>query len=200
VQVPEAKNFLVQQTAQQAQLENTPLSDLEKRMMYIREEERGDEELTPFEAEFYARYDHDQYERKISQLLNHARKRYKRETPDGAQFWDESIRTLSQGDHYLLDLWDKSHARMNYLKDRAKLLSVGLFLLLTLLLLIFLAMILDASRSPATHGHFPIWLQRCVLGAMGITYLLCLLFPRKLGTLLDKTIYKLSQMFGSKQV
>ena len=31
----EAKDFLVQQTAQQATLENVPLSDLEKRMMYF---------------------------------------------------------------------------------------------------------------------------------------------------------------------
>jgi len=35
--VREAKDFLVQQTAEQAALENVPLSDLEKRMMYFTE-------------------------------------------------------------------------------------------------------------------------------------------------------------------
>ncbi|MGA3294463.1 MAG: hypothetical protein ABSE45_10835 [Candidatus Acidiferrales bacterium] len=30
----QAKDFLVQQTAEQASVENVPLSDLEKRMMY----------------------------------------------------------------------------------------------------------------------------------------------------------------------
>ncbi len=35
MKVLEAKDFLVQQTAEQAALENVPLSDLEKRMMYL---------------------------------------------------------------------------------------------------------------------------------------------------------------------
>ena len=33
----QAKDFLVQQTAEQAALENIPLTDLEKRMMYFNE-------------------------------------------------------------------------------------------------------------------------------------------------------------------
>ena len=37
MRVLEAKDFLVQQTAEQAALENVPLSDLEKRMMYFTE-------------------------------------------------------------------------------------------------------------------------------------------------------------------
>lgn len=37
MRVLEAKDFLVQQTAEQAALENAPLSDLEKRMMYFTE-------------------------------------------------------------------------------------------------------------------------------------------------------------------
>ena len=35
MQVREAKDFLVQQTAQQAQMEGVALSELEKRMMYF---------------------------------------------------------------------------------------------------------------------------------------------------------------------
>ena len=37
MRVREAKDFLVQQTAEQAALENVPLSGLEKRMMYFTE-------------------------------------------------------------------------------------------------------------------------------------------------------------------
>lgn len=168
--------------------------------MDIREEERGDEEFTPFEEEFYAQYDHEQYELKISRLLNHARKRYKRETPSGEQVWDESIQTLGQGDHYLLDLWDQSHARMDYLKDRAKLFGVGLFLLLAFLSFCFYLVSDRAIRSSSANGNFPIWLQRSVLGALGATYLLYLLFPRKFEKLLAKTAEMLSQMFGDKQL
>jgi len=35
MKILEAKDFLVQQTAEQAQLEGVPLSELEKRMMYF---------------------------------------------------------------------------------------------------------------------------------------------------------------------
>lgn len=35
IEILEAKDFLVRQTAEQAALENVPLSDLEKRMMYF---------------------------------------------------------------------------------------------------------------------------------------------------------------------
>ncbi len=37
MRVREAKDFLVQQTAEQARLEGVPLSELEKRMMYFTE-------------------------------------------------------------------------------------------------------------------------------------------------------------------
>jgi hypothetical protein len=37
MRVREAKDFLVQQTAEQAAFENVPLSSLEKRMMYFTE-------------------------------------------------------------------------------------------------------------------------------------------------------------------
>ena len=37
MQVREAKDFLVQQTAEQAQMEDVPLSELEKRMIYFTE-------------------------------------------------------------------------------------------------------------------------------------------------------------------
>ena len=39
MRIREAKDFLAQQTAEQAALENVPLSDLEKRMMYFTETE-----------------------------------------------------------------------------------------------------------------------------------------------------------------
>lgn len=98
----EAKDFLVQQTAEQAALENVPLSDLEKRMMYFVEND-----LTscadPLELndEFEAQYDTGQYEAKIAGLLRRAYKRLKTEDPAKISSWDEAAKTLSKGDHYL---------------------------------------------------------------------------------------------------
>ena len=57
MRVLEAKDFLVQQTAEQAARENVPLSDLEKRMMYFTEIDECPEDPIAlnkaFEADLY---------------------------------------------------------------------------------------------------------------------------------------------------
>jgi hypothetical protein len=54
VGVQEAKDFLVQQTAEQAQLEGVPFSDLERRMMYFTEIEEMPEDPIQLNEEFEA--------------------------------------------------------------------------------------------------------------------------------------------------
>ena len=100
----EAKDFLVQQTAQQATLENVPLSDLEKRMMYFTETGECPEDPIALNDAFEAEYDTDEYEAKISKLMYHAHSRIKKENPEGARQWKEAIQQLSKGDHYILIL------------------------------------------------------------------------------------------------
>jgi len=104
----EAKDFLAEQAAQQAALDHTPLSDLERRMMYFTESDPascGD----PFSLndEFEEKYDTAAYEAKMSRLLHHAYKRLKAENPGGKLQWDEAISTLEKGDHYVLLLWGR---------------------------------------------------------------------------------------------
>lgn len=103
----QAKDFLVQQTAEQAALENVPLSDLEKRMMYFTESDPTSCE-NPIELndEFEGQYDTGGYEVKISRLLRHAYKRLKDEDGEKLRNWDQAVRTLRKGDHYILVLLD----------------------------------------------------------------------------------------------
>src|SRR2546423_3823357 len=101
----EAKDFLVQQTAEQAALEAIPLSDLEKRMMYFTESGEMRENPIELNDAFEAEYDTDEYETKISDLLHHAQTRVKRENPESSRRWDDAIRQLNKGDHYLLVMW-----------------------------------------------------------------------------------------------
>lgn len=102
--VREAKDFLVQQAAEQAALEGVPLSDLEKRMMYFTETDECPEDPIKLNEEFKAQCDATAFEEKVSQLLAHARLRLKRENPELARFWDQADETLWQGDHYLVVL------------------------------------------------------------------------------------------------
>ena len=101
----EAKDFLVQQTVRQAEIEGVSLSDLERRMMYFTEGTDAREDPTQLNQEFEAEFDSHRYERKISALMHHAYKRNKGENPEAIREWDRSIRCLRRGDHYILVMW-----------------------------------------------------------------------------------------------
>jgi hypothetical protein len=108
VGVQEAKDFLVQQTAEQAQLEGVPFSDLERRMMYFTEIEEMPEDPIQLNEEFEAEYDSAEYEAKISKLLHHAHARNKKKNPEAARQRNQAIKVLNKGDHYLSVLWSEN--------------------------------------------------------------------------------------------
>jgi hypothetical protein len=105
----QAKDFLLEQTAEQAALEGVPLADIEKRMMYFTESDPASCD-NPIELndEFEAQHETKEYEAKISRLLHHAYRRLKQENPERARNWDQAIQTLRKGDHYILVMLDQS--------------------------------------------------------------------------------------------
>lgn len=113
----EAKDFLVEQAAQQAALDRTPLSDLERRMMYFTESDPAScDDPMDLNDEFEEKYDTAEYEAKMSRLLHRAYRRLKAENPGGQSQWDEAISTLKKGDHYVLVLWGQ-HSPMDARND-----------------------------------------------------------------------------------
>src|ERR1700687_4752073 len=108
MRVREAKDFLVQETAEQASLEGVPLSDLEKRMMYFTESGEVPEDPIKLNEEFEAQYDTAKYEAKIARLMRHAYARLRRDNGETRRTWDTAIKCLRRGDHYLLVLWGAS--------------------------------------------------------------------------------------------
>ena len=107
MRAPEAKTFLVQQISQQAQLDGIELSDLEKRMLYFTEGSTAVEDPVALNEEFEAQYDTAKFEKKISRLMHSAYQRLKQEGPSGQHAWDDAIRRLKRGDHYILVMWDQ---------------------------------------------------------------------------------------------
>jgi hypothetical protein len=105
----QAKDFLVEQTVEQAALDGVPIDDVEKRMMYFTESDAASCD-NPIELndEFEAEHETKEYETKISRLLHHAYMRLKEENPERTRNWDQAIRTLRKGDHYLLVMLDQS--------------------------------------------------------------------------------------------
>jgi len=193
MRVLEAKDFLVQQTAEQAALENVPLSDLEKRMMYFTEVDECPEDPIALNEAFETEYDTDEYEAKVSKLMHHAHSRTKKENPEAARKWKEAIRQLSNGDHYILILGNEgldlvsgvSTERPPY--DSLKLLG-------TAILVIALGFGVTAAVTsladhynihwkfgPRIHWLTPAWMQRSLLFLLigGYVYFLMLPWLRK---------------------
>ena len=70
-----AKDYLVQQTVEQAALEHVPLTDLETRMMYFTESDPAScDDPFALNDEFEQEYDTAEYEAKMSRLLHHAQR------------------------------------------------------------------------------------------------------------------------------
>jgi hypothetical protein len=140
----QAKDFLVQQAAEEAALENVSLSDLEKRMMYFTETDPAScENPIDLHTEFEEQHDMEEYELKISRLLHHADKRLKQEDPEKLRNWQEALQTLRKGDHYILVLLsvDSQLARQDL--RIWVVLAWGIGLSIALVILLMLGIILD---------------------------------------------------------
>jgi hypothetical protein len=136
----QAKDFLIQQITEQADRENMPLSDIEKKMMYFTESDATScDNPVELNEEFEAQNDTATYEVKISRLLHHARLRLKEEDPERMRDWDQSIRTLRKGDHYILVLWDLNPSGERPAGDSLKLLGSAVLIATGVLVTGFLA-------------------------------------------------------------
>jgi hypothetical protein len=174
MQVREAKDSLVQETAKQASIEGVPLSELEKRMMYFVENEEMLEDPIALNDEFEATCDTDEYEAKISGLLHRAYARIKKENPEAARQWKQAIRDISKGDHYLPVLWDSPlpgyrvprQARPPH--DFLKLLGTGL---LVTVVLVGLAFLVNART------RMPTWAQRLLIVGLVGSYIYFAVLP-----------------------
>jgi hypothetical protein len=140
----QAKDFLAQQTAEQAALDNVSLSVIEKRMMYFTESDSTScDNPLKVNDEFEAQYDTAKYEPKISRLLHHAYDRLKMEDPERKRMWDSAVRELRKGDHYFLVLWDIKPPTEHPRRDFFKLLAVSLLVAFGIGIAIFLAVKYD---------------------------------------------------------
>jgi hypothetical protein len=176
----EAKDFLVRKTAEQAALEGVPLSDLEKRMMYFTESGYVPEDPIRMNEEFEAQYDTAKYEKKISHLMQHAYKRLGIEDPSGQRTWDDAIRQLKRGDHYLLVMWGQ---RPGIHAPELVGWGIGIFALAALAGLRWIA-----SRFQPSNPH--------LIQAVLVVVILAIFFLRTavldaVSWLLEKTIFRL---------
>lgn len=163
----QAKDFLVEQAAQQAVLDHTPLSDLEKRMMYFTESDPAScDDPIGLNNEFEAEYDTPQHEAKMSKLLGRAYKRLKADNPGERLQWDEAVSTLEKGDHYVLLFLRRTATNDRPSGPGSKVVKYGAMFVLGFVLF----------ASMASDRRIPAWTVECVGVLVFFLFLLTMFF------------------------
>jgi hypothetical protein len=95
----EAKEFLIDRIVAEAQRENVPLSETERRMLYFTETYWMPWDFVEVNEAFERDYDMPEYEAKIAAII---RSYLEQANPTDLERWHEAVRVLSDEDHYLL--------------------------------------------------------------------------------------------------
>lgn len=98
----EAKEFLVTRIVAEAQREEVPLSEVERKMLYFSETGWTLPDIAEVSDQFDRECNREGYEKKITRLIRNARKRARKEDKKEFDECSAAVRRLSKEDHYLL--------------------------------------------------------------------------------------------------
>jgi hypothetical protein len=99
--IREAKDYLAARIGDEAEREGTPLTEVERKMLYFSETGWTLPDMKVVSAEFDRGYDQDAYERKITALASRVEARFEGQGQQERENWNRAIEKLSRGDHYL---------------------------------------------------------------------------------------------------
>jgi hypothetical protein len=133
----EAKEFLISKIVAEAESENVPLSDVERKMLYFTESGWTLPDIMKVYEEFDREYDQDEYEDKVSKLVTKAYSRICHGSKDEYDRWWASIRFLQREDHYILVMIQLAGLRPR--GDQLRLFAVGLGIAALLLTSFFIS-------------------------------------------------------------
>jgi len=97
----EAKEFLISELVAEAQRENVPLSEVERKMLYFTESGWTLPDIMKVSEDFDREYDQAKYEQKIAKLVTKADRRIRKGSGDDYDRWRAAIRFLQREDHYI---------------------------------------------------------------------------------------------------
>jgi hypothetical protein len=101
----EAKQFLIDKIAAEAELQGIPLLDSEKKILAFAEQDRGT--TVGVTDEMLAEAD-EEWESGIARIFADA---YKRASPEEQELYKQAKKKLEEGDHYLLVMVDEGFRR-----------------------------------------------------------------------------------------
>jgi hypothetical protein len=128
--VREAKEYLIGRIVGEAQRENVPLSEIERKMLYFTESGWTLPDIMEVAEKFDEEYEQTEYERKIALLCEHAMGCAREEGQ--LDRWREAARLLNTEDHYLSVMIGQASATVRPPHDRLKLWATALGLVAAL--------------------------------------------------------------------
>jgi len=133
----EAKEFLISKIVAEAQRENAPLSEIERKMLYFTESGWTLPDMMQVSEQFDREYDQDEYEKKIARIIGKAYQGILHDSRDEYDKWWAAVRYLRREDHYISVLIGLADLRPRW--DQLKLLAAGLVIVGCVLLWIILS-------------------------------------------------------------
>jgi len=174
----EAKEFLISRIVAEAERENVPLSEIERKMLYFTESGSTLPDMTVVYEEFDRDYDQDKYEEKIARFIRRADKSARKESRVVYDRWWAAIRFLRGEDHYISVMI--GIAGLRPAGDELKLLGAGLGIATCLLLTEFISVKYKVNFSPyvPSRGGLVVYALEAVVCVV-IAYLLFRFIGRK---------------------
>jgi hypothetical protein len=192
MQVNEAKDIIAGEIVRQASIDRVSISNLERRMLYFTEEGDCPEDPLALDEGFESEHDAKEYEAKISGLARRAHQRLKKENSASLQLWDEAIKILKKGDHYLLVMLRVRRTEGAF-SFSSFLVTLGIGLLIvTVILVIIIAADHYGIHLPdnnsgrkgipmsGTYAQSPKWVQRTLLALLVAGYIYAVAAPTKI--------------------
>jgi hypothetical protein len=100
----EAKEFLISKIVAEAQRENVPLTEIERKMLYFTETGWTLPDIMQVNEQFDREYDQDEYEKKMAKIIANLYRGVLHDSRDDSQKWSTAMRCLQREDHYILVL------------------------------------------------------------------------------------------------
>jgi hypothetical protein len=188
----EAKEFLISKIVAEAQYENAPLSEIERKMLYFTESGWTLPDIMKVSEDFDREYDQDKYEKKIAKLVTKADRCIRKGSRDDYDRWWAAIRFLQREDHYITVMIRLAGLRPR--GDQLRLFATGLGIVTCILVGTFISIKYNiAVPSRGSLGIF-VW---AVLAGLFVAYMLLrfILGRKRTDDLTSKALERLVRIY-----
>ena len=188
----EAKEFLISEIVTEAQRENVPLSEIERKMLYFTESGWTLPDIMKVSETFDSEYDQDEYEQKIAKIIAKTDGRIRKQSRDDYDKWWAAIRFLQREDHYLSVM-----IRMASLRppgDQLRLFATALVIVGAILIWIFFSIKHNIPIPSRDDVGIAVWV---ILAFLAFTYMLLrfIVGAKRTDDLTSRAIEKLVRIY-----